>query len=211
MKKQQFWELKTSIGGKFFTLLALKLMQKFSQQIQPNKEAWELPNCMLIFYLLLLRAKHFQKKQLKSSSLLSANLNLNHFSSSQNMQIRGGKTTKISVPPTKPDWLRFLQKLMIETQVCISQFVQWFSQCLRTDYQRLLYMLLVLYHLSPSKDLNVLERKELKCGTKFNLSSQEVAVIQKTMLFYYAIFSQGLALRHMCASAQTLKGLTHGS
>jgi hypothetical protein len=50
-------------------------------------------------------------------------------------------------------------------------------------------MLLVLYHLSPSKDLNVLERKELKCGTKFNLSSQEVAVIQKTMLFYSAIFS----------------------
>ena len=105
------------------------------------------------------------------------------------MQIRGGKSTKISVPPTKPDWLRSLQKLMIETQVCISQFVQWFSQCLRTDDWRLLYMLLVLCHLSPSKDLNALERKELKCGTKFNLSSQEVAVIQKTMLFYSAIFS----------------------
>jgi hypothetical protein len=126
------------------------------------------------------------------------------------MQIRGGKTTKISVLPTKPDWLRSLQKLMTEIQVCISQFAQWFNQCLRTDCWRPLYMLLVLYLSSPSKDLNVLERKELKCGIKFNLSSQGVVEIQKTMLSYCATFSWDLALRLMYVSAQILKALTHG-
>ena len=211
MKKQQFWELKTLIGGRFFTLLALRLMLKFFRWILPRQEVWALPNCMLIFFHLLLRAKRFQKKLLKSNFLLSVNSNLNHFNSSQNMQIHGGKITKISVLHTKPDWLRSLQRLMIESRVCISQFAQWFSQCLQIDYLRLLCMLLVLYLLFPSKGLNVLEKRELKCGIKSNHSFQEGVVIQKIMLFYFATFSQDLVLRLMCVLEQTLKALTHGS
>lgn len=105
------------------------------------------------------------------------------------MQIHGGKITKISVLHTKPDWLRSLQRLMIESRVCISQFAQWFSQCLQIDYLRLLCMLHVLYLLFPSKGLNVLEKREWKCGIKSNHSFQEDVVIQKIMLFYFATFS----------------------
>lgn len=156
------------------------------------------------------RVKHYQRKQLKSSFPLSVNSNQNHSSSSLSMRTLGGKITKISARPTRPDWLRFLRKLMIGSQVSINQCVQWCNRCLLTDYSRHHCMLHALFLSFPSKDSNVLAKKELRYGIKSSHSFQEAAAILRTMLFYCVTFSWDSVLRPMCVLARTLKGLTLG-
>ncbi len=99
---------------------------------------------------------------------------------------------------------------MIGSQVSTSRCVQWFSRCLQTDCLRLLCMQRALFLSSPSKDSNVLARRELRCGTKSSPSSHEAVVILRTTPFYCATFSWDSVWRPTCVSEQTPRALIHG-
>ena len=99
---------------------------------------------------------------------------------------------------------------MIGSQVFTSQCVQWFSRCLQTDYSRLLCTQRALFLWFPSKDSNVLARRELRSGTKSSPSSHVAVAILRTTPYYCATFSWDSVWRPTCVSEQTPRALIHG-